>query len=282
MNRKVVIVLIAIVMTIALSGCRITIDNGGSIGLNRAEESSEKTVSSANIKNLKVSSAVGSIRVSTWDKNEIYIKATKINNGIKNKAELLEELKNAEIVYNQDNDTLTVKSFLPKFKNNGISVEFDISVPKNITVFDIDSEVGDVRLSKLEGQIDVVNNVGKIDISECTGNINLKAVTGDVTVRKSILKDGSTLTSNTGRLLFDGSIDSSGTYKMTTNVGKLDVTLPAECAFEIDASADVGSVDCEFNVDGNTTNKEVNRKVNGGGPKHILSNNVGGISINKQ
>lgn len=274
---------IVLVMTIlSLCSCSVNINKGGySLGMNRVEEASDKTVSGGNIKSLNVTSAVGSVKVSTWDKNDIYVKVKKVNNGLKDKQILLEELKNAEIMYNEDNGTLSIKTFLPKFKNNGISIELDISVPKSITVFKIESEVGDVGLTGIEGQMDVVNNVGKTDLSQCSGKINLKAITGDITVRDCTLKSDSNITGNTGRVLFDGSIDKQGTYKLTTNVGKLDVTLPSSLAFDINATVDVGAIDCGFKVAGTLEDRKVQGKVNGGGPVLILLTNVGSISVTK-
>lgn len=280
MKRKIVICAL-VVLSMLLSSCSINI-GGRSAGMNRAEEASDKTISMANLKTLEVSSPVGSINVKTWDKNEVYVKITKVNNGLKSKSELLDELKNAEIVFKEENEKLSVKAFLPKFKNNGISIQFEISVPKNIQVCKIDAEVGDVRVRDIQGQIDVTNNVGKIDIDNCIGLINLKAVTGDVTVRNSTLKPDSNLTSNVGRVLFDGVIENKGAYKITTNVGKVDVTLPGNSAFDIDASTNVGDIDCGFDVSGSREKRSIKGKVNGGGAQLRLINNTGSISINKK
>lgn len=206
----------------------------------------------------------------------------KINNGIKNKSELLDELKNAEITYSVDNGIYVIKTYLPKFKDNGISVDFDISVPKKFSGFKIDSEVGDISLTGLQGQIDVVNSVGKIGVNGCTGSVSLKAATGDITVKGCSLSGDSNIIGNTGRVLFDGSIGNTGTYRFTTNVGKMDIILPSSTAFDLDASTDVGSIQCKFDVSGSKNSKTVTGKVNGGGASVILVNNVGSITLDKK
>lgn len=278
MKKRLFLIFTIVIASISLYACSINI-NGNKLGLNKVEDKSEKRVNAQNIKGLYVTSPVGSVKVSTWDKNEILVNVTKINNGIKSKSELLDDLKNVELVYNEDNGNFVVKAFLPKFKDNGISVDFDISVPKNLGEFKINSDVGDVRLAGLQGKIDVVNSVGKIDLNDCAGAVSLKATTGDITVRGCKLNGDSNITGNTGRVLFDGSIGTSGTYKFVTNVGKMDVTLPSNASFDVDASTDVGNIECKFNVSGSTSNKKVQGKVNGGGPKLILVNNIGSISL---
>jgi hypothetical protein len=170
--KRVLLLLIAVILAAGLSGCSITIGDTR-IGTNEARETSEKTVKQAAIKQIDVSSSVGSIRMKTWDKDEIYIKATKINRGVKSRTELQEDLKNAEIIFREEGETLVIKTMLPKLKNNGMSVELEISVPKSISKYAVNSEVGDVSISDANAQLDVANNVGKIEIDGCSGIINM-------------------------------------------------------------------------------------------------------------
>lgn len=281
LKRRLICGVLIILLAVVLSGCSINIGNH-STGMNRVEETFDKTVNGDGIKVLEINSPVGSINVTTWDKNEIQIVVKKVNNGLKSKSELLDELKNAEVIFKPEGEKLSIKGYLPKFKNNGMSIQFDISVPKNVTVYNIEAEVGDVRFNRVDGEINIVNNVGKIDVSDCTGKISLKAVTGDVTARNTKLKADSNLTSNVGRVLFDGTIENNGTYRMTTNVGKLDVTLPSSSGFEIDASTNIGDVTCDFDVVGSTDKKGIRGKVNGGGAQLILVNNTGSVSVDKR
>lgn len=281
MVKKSFLLITAAIISAVLCACSINI-NGSKIGLNRVEDRSEKTADSSGLRGISISSAVGSVKLSTWDKDQIYIKVVKINNGISNKSELLDELKNAEVIYNVNNGMYVVKTYLPKFKDNGISVDFDISVPKSFSEFAVDSEVGDVSLSGLNGTIDVVNNVGKIEANGCSGNINLKAATGDIAVKGCSLNGDSNITGSTGRVLFNGSIGKTGTYRFTTNIGEMDITLPPDAAFNLDESTDVGSLQCKFNVSGSSTDKRISGKVNGGGASVILVNNVGSIKLDKK
>lgn len=280
MKRNILVGMLVIVLSLILSAC--TINLGHNIGINRAQDVSDKTVSGGKFKSLEVSSPVGSVKVNKWDKNDLYIKVTKVNNGLGDNAKLLEELKNVEILYKEEGEKLIVKALLPKFKDNGISVDFEISIPKDIIACKVESDVGDVRLSGVDGQIDVVNNVGRIEIERSIGRMNLRAMTGDVSVREGSLKGDCVLVSNAGRVMFDGTIDNQGSYSFTTNVGKVDITLPSSTAFEIDASANVGNINCGFNVSGNQNSTGIRGKVNGGGPKLTIVNNVGNISINKR
>ena len=47
-------------------------------------------------------------------------------------------------------------------------------------------------------------------------------------------------------MTFNGAIDRSGTYRFETNTGSVNVTLPSESAFHVDASTDTGSINTTF------------------------------------
>lgn len=278
MRKSFILGALAVFMAVIFCACNINISHN--LGMNRVEDASERSIDGRNITNLELSVPVGKIEISSWDKNEISVNAIKINNGFKDRQELMDELNNIEIQYNQDGDKYAVKVFLPKFKDNGLSVDLSVSVPKTVTAYNIENEVGDIELSDLSGNIDGSGGVGKVDMSDCSGSINFNVATGDIQLRKCSLKGSCNISGATGRLLFDGTIDNSGTYNLTTNVGLLEITLPKDAAFDIDASSDVGGISCGFKVDGELKKTKASGKVNGGGPKLTLVNNIGGIKIN--
>lgn len=280
MKRNFFLATLLILTSLIFCACNIDIEHN--LGINRVEDKSEKTQSAEGIKGLVVSVPVGSIKVNVWDKTEIYVKAVKINSSSGDNQELLNKLKEIELTYNQEGDNYAVRAVFPELNINSLSVDLEISVPKSLAVYNIDSQVGDVELSGLNGQINTSGSVGKVQIDECSGTMTLRTATGDITVRNSSLKGDCSFTNNAGRVLFDGTIDSQGTYRMTTNAGKVDITLPKDEAFNLNASTNVGSIDCGFKVSGESRNTNIQGQVNGGGPKLILVNNVGSVSINKR
>ncbi|HZR40018.1 MAG TPA: DUF4097 family beta strand repeat-containing protein, partial [Ktedonobacteraceae bacterium] len=76
----------------------------------------------------------------------------------------------------------------------------------------------------------------------------LKAVTtnGDIIVRQAALSGQSSLETTNGSVRFQGSLDLQGTYKMKTNSGDVNLTLPSNTSFQLSATTGSGSVHNEF------------------------------------
>jgi len=91
---------------------------------------------------------------------------------------------------------------------------------------------------------------------------------GDVTAHQTRLVDGSHLETGTGNIVFNGTLDTSGSlssdpctnpssashpvYKLQSERGNLDVTLPITTNVILDANVNVGMINSEFAI--NVTN----------------------------
>ena len=134
------------------------------------------------------------------------------------------------VQYSQNGDTINASvqnlsnNFLPFGTNN---VDFTVTVPAN-------------------ANLQIHTETGSIDVNGVSGNMSLSTATGSITANQDALSGQSTLQSNTGDITFDGSIASTGNYQFSSDTGSVDVRLPANSSFHVDATTDTGSIDSDF------------------------------------
>ena len=116
----------------------------------------EKTFQINQGKTIKLDASSGNIEISTWDKNEVYVKISG-NNRAKEKTEF--------IFHNDENKVeVTAKSKSSFFGwNTGIKLKFEIKVPKNFNP-ETHTSGGNIKLEGLTGNSDLKTSGGNIYI----------------------------------------------------------------------------------------------------------------------
>jgi len=118
--------------------------------------------------------------------------------------------------------------------------------------------------------VNIVTSVGNVLISGLNTILVVKNDIGNVTAHQTHLVDGSHLETGTGNIIFDGTLDTSGSlssdpcsnpstashplYKLQSERGNLDVTLPTTTNVILDANVNVGMINSEFAI--NVTNTD--------------------------
>jgi hypothetical protein len=110
---------------------------------------------------------------------------------------------------------------------NALRVDFDVTVPP-------------------AAALQLKTNTGSIDVSGVSGQLTLSSDTGSLQVSAGTVKGNTALITNTGSVTFNGAIAESGTYTFTTDTGSVNVTLPAESVFHVNASTSTGSINTNF------------------------------------
>lgn len=211
---------------------------------------------------LVVHDDVGTIHVNAGGGNSVTVQATEHNNGFWGNPN------DAQVSYSQSGDSVTViasvKSNLGFFSTD--SVDLNITVPST-------------------ADLEVQTNTGLVDVSGVSGQMSLGTITGAIDATNDTLTGPSSLTSITGAVTFQGSIDTNGPYLFQTHTGLVDVTLPANSSFHLVASTDTGSINSDFPVTiqhPNVTGASVDSDV-GGSPNVTvtLKANTGAINLHK-
>lgn len=116
------------------------------------------------------------------------------------------------------------------------------------------TESGDVTTDNIAGPLNISASSGSLWMSQIKGQIEAKTFSGDVVARSTTLNGNTLLQTQNGSVRFDGSLDTNGSYHMQTTSGDVDLTLPANATFSLDASTGSGTVQNEFGASsvGNT------------------------------
>jgi len=242
---------------------------GGGLGLPRGVYDINKveparTFSVGALPTIVINDDVGTIHVHTGSTNSsVVVQVTEVSRGLGNNPD------NGQVRYNQDNanNTVTVNANSGPgfFGSNNIDIEVTVPTDSNL------------QIKTDTGEVDVTGVTGQMSLSSDTGTIN---ATQDSLTGQSILK------TNTGSVTFDGTIDPKGSYQFVTNTGSVDVTLPANSSFHVDASTDTGSINSDFpgvNVQqGNFTGASAHGDVgNAPGATVTLKADTGSISLHQ-
>jgi hypothetical protein len=95
--------------------------------------------------------------------------------------------------------------------------------------------------------------------------LQLKDDVGDIKVDHATLSDGSHLETGTGNVTFNGSLDTTPMannttprYKLQSETGNIDVTLPGDTNIILDANTNAGTITSDFPINITTSNNSAN------------------------
>lgn len=161
---------------------------------------------------------------------------------------------------------------------------------------------GDVKVVDIEngvlcktasGTVEAKNISGNADLNCVSGNVIGENIRGDVeadTVSGSVkLMDisgadvvkGKTMSGST---IYMGEINPNGRYSLSAHSGRVEMTIPSNSAFDLEASTFSGVVKSEFDimVSGKLSKKKISGSVNGGGADVSLKTFSGNIYLKKK
>ncbi|UCE40601.1 MAG: DUF4097 family beta strand repeat protein [Candidatus Aminicenantes bacterium] len=170
---------------------------------------------------------------------------------------------------------------------NGAKAE---TVSGSVKVRDIDNGVycktasGNVRAENVTGNADLkcvsgdvtAENIrGDVEADTVSGNVKLLDITGANVVK------GKTMSGST---IYLGEISPNGRYSLNAHSGTVEMTIPSNSAFDLNASTFSGSIKTEFKVmmSGTLSKKKISGSVNGGGADVTLKTFSGSVYLKKK
>lgn len=247
---------------------------------------------------LEVTTANGSITVSSWDEPKIRIEAEKRINvrssgisvlGIRFRSRrpfrTVEEAERyfaeLKVDVSGDEDDVEVTTRYPRrIRNVNVSVSYEIRMPRDaelvlrtsngkISVADIS---GNVRLKSSNGRVECEHVRGSIDATTSNGRISMMDVVGSIDAGTS---NGSVTIVHSDRLQ-----DSESIVVRTSN-GSIRLSLPETSSFDLEARTSNGRISTDFptTIRGDISKTRISGKVGDGGPEVRLTTSNGSISI---
>ncbi len=134
-----------------------------------------------------------------------------------------------------DQPVVTVQSDGPKPAINQTS-------PSALNVNVIDSEDVTVTVPNNTNLI-ITTGDGDVTVDNVVGQMTLTSGNGDITLHGATLTRNSTIKSSDGDITFDGQLDPSGSYQFNSSGGAINLSLPSNSAFSLNATATNGSID---------------------------------------
>jgi DUF4097 and DUF4098 domain-containing protein YvlB len=185
-------------------------------------------------KTLKVDVSTGDIKVTSWEKEEVYVKIS----GNK-KAE-----EKVNFSFSSDDEGVSVYGkreggFWGWFSGN-IRLKLEIFVPSNFNI-KMKTSGGDMYLSKIVGDIKLSTSGGDLNIKESEGNMHVTTSGGDITLNS--VKGKFQLTTSGGDIK---AVKFEGSFKGSTSGG--DIELKSSYS-KIEASTSGGDIKLEYTGD---------------------------------
>jgi len=247
------------------------------------EEQIEKSLPGDGVSKVTVDTAIGDVRLFSWEKPEVLVKALK-KVMADNDEKAQKQFDKIEIEIERVEDRIEIKTNQPLFSGSILSgkvkawVEYNIFVPENMSL-EIKTRDGAVYATGTRGKLKINTLSGSIELENVVGSVSAETATGDI--YGEILFDAESKFSTV-----NGSIDIrvgdtfSVPISARTISGSIDITVPEGFSADVDASAISGGVSCDFLEDGTVEGNSLKGKLFGGGPLMELRAISGNISVN--
>lgn len=236
--------------------------------INENSLSQELTVSlkTGKATELNLDNAVGKIEIVSGQGDTMNVSATVIAHNPATKEVDQKILDNAEVSIENSGGKLTVTAHSkdsPKkdlwtwaqkeYRHSEFSINYVITVPADITRYELTNNVGSIQLSGLQGSFKIVSDVGTITLEDAliTGKSTVETDTGSISLGLEGMTSGSSL-------------------KASSDVGAIKASLASGLSCTVKASSDLGG------ISGVSKGKQ---DYNGGGPLLTLTTEIGAISV---
>ena len=220
--------------------------------------SEDVTTAAASAEELKTDVSVGSIDVSYGDTDNVEVhaeykiqgitqyKVSTVSEHLSCKAEVEDGILTVSVV-----DPETGKSFW-EWKNSNakaVEVKADLSIvlPRSVSKFEINADVGNVELDKLGGEFDINCDVGNVDMTDvcilADSDISVDVGNADISLAEvsecetKVSVDVGDISISTGSLKYE---TSSGNDEKPVG-GKKEIIVDGKCTMKL--KCDVGSID---------------------------------------
>lgn len=197
-------------------------------GQEKAEKKESHTLAATDKKAFNLISSVGDISIASHQSDDTIININmRSSAGTREKAE--EVIENYTYTIKEENNTIEVDtSFEKPLSGVNLSVDLEIYIPSTINDVKISTNVGDIHLSGINGNIDVKSSVGEALIDKSEGSYNLQVDVGDIRLVDCLAIGNSNFQTSTGNMEFSLDITKSDSITAETGVGDIEMAIKAD------------------------------------------------------
>lgn len=187
----------------------------------------------------------GSIDVQAGGADEVSVEVTRRGSGA-TQAEAEADIQNVEVTMAQEGDTIRIvaRRVDSPFSIGNSGASMTLVVPAG-TALDLQSSNGEIVADGVTGDIRMRTSNGAIEVRGGAGSLDLETSNGAIRIEASAAAVDAH-TSN-GRIEFEGSLV-EGDQVFDTSNGSIELTLPADLGFNLDAETSNGEITTDFPV----------------------------------
>jgi RNA polymerase sigma factor (sigma-70 family) len=240
----------------------------------KAEEIVAKSFKTKGTPHLVVETFNGAIQVTAHPKGAVTVKVTKTVRAASEET-AKEDLKNVDVQMSQDGDNVRIVAKSQgeqRLTNRAASVE--LQVPPNTRLelktsngkVSVLAPVSDATVRTSNGKIEIKGGKGKLDLKTSNGSITADSAAGKLELQTSngsisIKSTQASVTAHTsnGAIHFSGGL-ANGEHNFHTTNGSIDLTLPANANFRVEAHTSHGKTTSQFELKTSEGGKRNNLK----------------------
>lgn len=153
-----------------------------------AAKTIEKMFAYNNAGTISIISENASIKINSWEKNEIKL-ILKLIAKHRIKTIAIEELNNIKYVAERKGEDIYLRNYFLERKDHIgpgsiLKVEYELTVPKKATIT-INNNLGNIHIKNITGKITIDAKFGNIDLSGIKANVSIHLSLGDITIMES-------------------------------------------------------------------------------------------------
>jgi DUF4097 and DUF4098 domain-containing protein YvlB len=247
----------------------------------------------------------GNIEVVATDGNRVIVEMERIaRSDDRERAEQMLELH--EYTIEKRGNDVTIQSryehetgFMRRWRNRTqLKINVVVKVPERYNV-DFTSGAGNVEITEVDGRIDGRTGAGNIVLESIRGIVDVTSGAGNIDVDGDISRaDVHTGAGNVSLYGLTGAVEANTgagnvfaeitrqperDSNLSSGAGNVTVRLSRDIGVYVDATAALGSADCDFplKVEGKWLTKSFEGEVNGGGPELRMHTGVGNVALRR-
>lgn len=232
-------ILLSLILLLGLTGCSMV-----NFGISKATEAVTDSFTTGSQPTIVVDTFNGRINVRAGADGQVAVTVTKTGSGNSQRAAEA-DLENVEVRMTQDGNTIRVTA--ERTDRNPISnsgAEVDLTVPVS-AILDLKTSNGKITSTGIQGDLVLATSNGEINVMGGQGSHNLSTSNGAIQIEAQSAQVNAR-TSN-GSISFAGELI-DGDHRFETSNGSVDISLPGDSQFELDAHTSNGRVTSDFAV----------------------------------
>lgn len=222
------------------------------------EQIIEKTYTYAPNGTVTIHNCNGTMKVTSWDKPTISVKATK-------HAANKEQLAQVQMKDHKSSNKLTISTICHDPNNSSPCIDYDITVPQQTTLV-LSTENGSITIQDIAGPIQATTHYGSIEIQDSPntiaavivekGNItidsprnNVQAITNKGSINITDTHQSVVATTENGTITLQCTqLPSTGKINLTSTYGDINLSLPSNVNADLHARTARGTLICQHHL----------------------------------